>query len=296
MDISYNKLWNKLYGMGIDKKALAELTGVSMRTISRMAENHSVSVSALEKICAALNCGINEIVQMVPEGCANITSIDILLEMSKLEEEEKNMEESDIKNKLTSVEPMPQFSILFEDESEQSKLIAKHKAWLQSIRHERPNAAHPYKVGVYIRYFNQTKYDNYLSFHKKQFADSIALCPRWELVDFYVDEGASPPNMENATEWSRLLEDAMDGKVDLIITQKVSNVSKSMDEMAICAQFLAVQTPPIGIYFISEDIFTLASYYDEDLRSPEFLPDPDWKSLEERNSSEIKALLSSPNP
>lgn len=296
MDISYNKLWNKLYEMGIDKKALAELTGVSMRTISRMAENHSVSVSALEKICAALNCGINEIVQMVPEGCANITTIDILLEMSKPEEEEKNMEESDIKNKLTSVEPMPQFSVLFEDESEQSKLIAKHKAWLQSIRHERPNAAHPYKVGVYIRYFNQTKYDNYLSFHKKQFADSIALCPRWELVDFYVDEGASPPNMENATEWSRLLEDAMDGKVDLIITQKVSNVSKSMDEMAICAQFLAAQTPPIGIYFISEDIFTLASYYDEDLRSPEFLPDPDWKSLEERNSSEIKALLSSPNP
>ena len=128
---------------------------------------------------------------------------------------------------LATTEYTPHFSLLFEDESEQAQKIARHKAWLQSIRHERPNPNRAFRVGVYIRYFNQTKYKNYLSYHKKQFADSISLCPKWTLVDFYIDEGSSTPNMESAPQWSRLLRDCYDGKVDLIITQKVSNVSRT---------------------------------------------------------------------
>ena len=174
-----------------------------------------------------------------------------------------------------------QLPLLFEDTSEHAQKIARHKAWLQRIRHERPLVKRPFKVGVYIRFFNQTKYANYLSYHKKQFSDAIALCPKWTLVDFYIDKGAIPPHMETAGEWSRLLNDCMEGKVDLIITQKVSNVSKDMNEMTFCARLLAAHNPPIGIYFISEDIFTLASYYQDDLFDPEFFPDDDWKQLPE---------------
>lgn len=173
---------------------------------------------------------------------------------------------------LDPINTSDQLCLLLDDDSEHMRKIAKHKLWLQNIRHERPNVAHHFKVGVYIRYFNQTKYENYLFYHKKQFSDSIALCPKWELFDFYVDEGSSPPYMESAPEWCRLLDDCMTGKVDLIITQKVSNVSRNMEEMTICSKLLAAQDPPIGIYFISEDIFTLASYYQSDLRSPQFLP------------------------
>jgi hypothetical protein len=67
--------------------------------------------------------------------------------------------------------------------------------------------------------------------------------------------------------------------VDLILTQKVSNVSKRILEITLCARLLAAQNHPIGIYFISEDIFTLASYYREDLRDTYFLPSPDWQIL-----------------
>ena len=191
------------------------------------------------------------------------------------------MGELDIFNKMQQIEETPQFSLIFTEDSEQARKIAEHKTWLQNIRRERPNTAHPYKVGIYIRYFNQTRYDNYLAYHKKQFADTVALCPKWTLVDFYVDEGSTAPNMESAPEWTRLLDDAFDGKVDLIITQKVSNVSKRTAEVALCSRLLAAQDPPIGIYFISEDIFTLASYYQEDLRDTEFIPYPDWKPLPE---------------
>lgn len=193
------------------------------------------------------------------------------------------MEETDIYNKLTAIATPSQLSIF--GDSERSRKVAEHKTWLQSIRHERPNTETPYKIGIYIRYFNQTKYEDYLSYHKKQFSDTIGLCPKWELVDFYIDEGASAPHMESAKEWSRLLIDCMDGKINLIITQKVGNVSKDMQELAICARLLAAQNPPIGIYFISEDIFTLASYYTRDLKDPEFFPSEDWKILpdEEEN-------------
>lgn len=189
------------------------------------------------------------------------------------------MEHLDVFKKLGEVDGPPLFSFAQEENSEQSKRIAEHKLWLKSIRHERPNTARHFRIGVYIRFFNQTKYEDYLDYHKKQFVDSIALCPMWELVDFYIDEGSTAPNMETAPEWSRLINDCMDGRVDLIITQKVSNVSKKPAEIALCARLLATQQSPIGMYFISEDIFTLASYYQEDLHDDYFLPDGEWTLL-----------------
>ena len=93
------------------------------------------------------------------------------------------------------------------EEEKCRQMIRRHKAWLESIPHECPSPYTHYRIGVYIRFFNQTKYDDYLDYHKQQFADTIALCPNWTLVDFYVDEGQSAPNMENARGWTRLLED-----------------------------------------------------------------------------------------
>ena len=204
------------------------------------------------------------------------------------------MSELEIYNKLNEIST-PQFSLIFGDESEQAIRLAEHKAWLQSIRHERPNTAIPYKVGIYIRYFNQTKYDNYLSYHKKEFADTIALCPNWTLVDFYVDEGQSAPNMDSAPDWCRLLNDAMEGKVDLIITQKISNVSKKMHEIILCSRLLAAQESPVGIYFISEDLFTLASYYQNDLHDIDFLPEHERNRFETKETKAIDGKGSDSN-
>ena len=134
---------------------------------------------------------------------------------------------------------------------------------------------------MYIRFFNQTKYrdEEYLERNKEVFRATLAQYPMWEFVGFYIDNGSTAPYMENSTAWFELLSDCDAGKVDLIITQKVSNVSRDAQEMAICARMLAARKPPVGIYFISEDLYTLASYYRDDLREPCFLPTPDWKIL-----------------
>ena len=196
----------------------------------------------------------------------------------------------DIFDKLNAIATPQQLFTLFNVDSEQMREIANHRQWLNSIRHERPNPDIHFKVGVYIRYFNQTKYSNYLAYHKKQFIDTIALCPNWTFAGFYIDDGASPPNMESSPEWSRLLDDCFDGKVDLIITQKTSNVSKRSTELTLCSRLLAAHTPPIGIYFISEDIYTLAWYYQDDLRDPYFYPHPDWIPLPDSAEESVRCL------
>ena len=176
-------------------------------------------------------------------------------------------------------------------EEARRRLLAKHKLWLESLQHEYPSPYAHYRIGVYIRFFNQTKYENYLLYHKQEFIDTIALCPNWTLVGFYVDEGQSAPCMENAKEWSRLLQDCLDDKIDLIITQKVSNVTRNPAEITLVSRILATQKKPVGIYFINEDIFTLASYYQEDMREKRFFPSLDWQILPDDPEEERRKLL-----
>ena len=165
-------------------------------------------------------------------------------------------------------------------ENPKQKALVRHKLWLNTIQHEYPMPCHPYKIGVYIRYYNQTKYDDktYLDIRKRQFAEDIALCPRWTLVDFYVDKGMTAPYMESSREWDRLLVDCFSGKVDLIVTQNVGGVSSDPDEITLISRLLASQTHPVGIYFVSEDIFTLASYYRQDMSDRRMLPE-EWKTM-----------------
>ena len=176
-------------------------------------------------------------------------------------------------------------------EEARRRLLAKHKLWLESLQHEYPSPYAHYRIGVYIRFFNQTKYENYLLYHKQEFIDTIALCPNWTLVGFYVDEGQSAPCMENAKEWSRLLQDCLDDKIDLIITQKVSNVTRNPAEITLVSRILATQKNPVGIYFINEDIFTLASYCQEDMREKRFFPSLDWQMLPDDPEEERRKLL-----
>lgn len=162
----------------------------------------------------------------------------------------------------------------------QKALLARHRLWMDSIQHEYPLPYVSFKIGVYIRYYNQTKYSNYIEKHMQQFMDDIAMCPRWTLVDFYIDKGMTAPRMENSKEWCRLLDDCLSGKIDLIVTQKVSSVSSDPEEITFVARALAAQKNPIGIYFISEDIYTLASYYMQDLYRGNLLP-AGWEPLPE---------------
>ena len=78
----------------------------------------------------------------------------------------------------------------------------------------------------------------------------------WTFVEGYIDEGISGISTKHRENFNRMIEDAERKKFDLIITQKVSNISKKPYEVTLCSRLLATQKHPIGIYFVSEDIFT----------------------------------------
>ena len=63
-----------------------------------------------------------------------------------------------------------------------------------------------------------------------------------------------------------------------------------MMELTFLARYFASLKHPVGMYFISEDIFTLASYYRDDGKDRNhFFPSPDWKMLPD--DEEVKGLI-----
>ena len=63
--ISYKKLWKLLIDKDMMKKDLAEKAEISTFTISKMSKGESVTTDTLVKICTALGCAIEDIMEIV---------------------------------------------------------------------------------------------------------------------------------------------------------------------------------------------------------------------------------------
>jgi DNA-binding Xre family transcriptional regulator len=68
MAVSYKRLWKLLIDKDIKKKDLCSMAGVSPATITKMGKNGHVTTEVLLKICTALDCGIDDIMEIVPES------------------------------------------------------------------------------------------------------------------------------------------------------------------------------------------------------------------------------------
>ena len=68
MAVSYKKLWKLLIDKDIKKKDLSAMAGVSPATITKMGKNGHVTTEVLVKICTALDCQIEDIMEVIPEN------------------------------------------------------------------------------------------------------------------------------------------------------------------------------------------------------------------------------------
>ena len=66
MAVSYKKLWKILIDKDIKKKDLSAIAGISSATITKMGKGGHVTTEVLLKICTALNCGIDDIMEVTP--------------------------------------------------------------------------------------------------------------------------------------------------------------------------------------------------------------------------------------
>lgn len=65
MAVSYKKLWKLLIDKEMKKKELCEKAGISPSSLTKMGKNGHVTTEVLAKICGALNCSIEDIMEVV---------------------------------------------------------------------------------------------------------------------------------------------------------------------------------------------------------------------------------------
>ena len=67
MIVSYKKLWKLLIDKDMKKKELCALAGISTSSLTKMGKGGHVTTEVLAKICIALNCTVDDIMEILPE-------------------------------------------------------------------------------------------------------------------------------------------------------------------------------------------------------------------------------------
>ena len=66
MAVCYKKLWKLLIDKDMKKKDLCALTGISSASVTKMGKGGHVTTEVLAKICTALDCTLDDIMDIVP--------------------------------------------------------------------------------------------------------------------------------------------------------------------------------------------------------------------------------------
>lgn len=62
--ISYKKLWHLLLDKNMKKVDLIRVTGISTATIAKLDKGQNVTTDILVRICEALNCDLDDIMEL----------------------------------------------------------------------------------------------------------------------------------------------------------------------------------------------------------------------------------------
>lgn len=65
MAVDYSKLWKLLIDKKMNKSQLREAAHLSTNAIAKLGKNENVSLDTLEKVCVALHCKIEDVIDFV---------------------------------------------------------------------------------------------------------------------------------------------------------------------------------------------------------------------------------------
>lgn len=65
MAVSYKKLWKLFIDKDMKKEKLCEKTGMSLASVTKAGRNGHVLMEVFLKICAVLNCQVEDILEIV---------------------------------------------------------------------------------------------------------------------------------------------------------------------------------------------------------------------------------------
>ena len=65
--ITFDKLWKTMEEKGVSTYKLREECGIDSKTVRRLRANENVETKTLDKLCKALNCKIQDIIEYVED-------------------------------------------------------------------------------------------------------------------------------------------------------------------------------------------------------------------------------------
>ena len=65
--VSYKKLWKQLIDRNMTKTELRLRAGISTMSLAKLGKGENVSIEVLKKICAAQQCDIGDIMEMISD-------------------------------------------------------------------------------------------------------------------------------------------------------------------------------------------------------------------------------------
>ena len=67
MTVNYNKLWKKLIDLELSRTQMRLKAGISTKQLAKLGKNENVNTEILVKICEALSCNVDEIMDVVEQ-------------------------------------------------------------------------------------------------------------------------------------------------------------------------------------------------------------------------------------
>jgi site-specific DNA recombinase len=117
------------------------------------------------------------------------------------------------------------------------------------------------KIAVYARVSTmEEEQQSSQELQESYFKEMIAKNENWELYKIYADHGVTGTNTKNRTAFNEMIEDAKEGKFDLIITKSISRFARNTLDCLTYVRMLKGLTKPVGILFDREKIFTLDNH------------------------------------
>jgi putative transcriptional regulator len=68
MSVSYKKLWKLLIDKDMKKKDLQKVAKLSPSIVAKLGRNENISMDVLGRICLALECNIEEVMEFIPDN------------------------------------------------------------------------------------------------------------------------------------------------------------------------------------------------------------------------------------
>ena len=62
--VRYDRLWKLLIDKKMNRTELKEAAGISFNVLARLGKNEPVNLKIIESICQALQCGIEDVVEI----------------------------------------------------------------------------------------------------------------------------------------------------------------------------------------------------------------------------------------